>query len=734
MTMLNINGKRVRVDDGFRKLSPEQQQATVEEIAREMGMGDANTDLMALPPPGEDEPWADLVKSVGQKVDPRTNQPHGVPEFVPPGVEGYDAKTGEVAKPEAIGAEKWSERAAATLTGVLDLPVVGPALKSGTAALAAGATAPFADNSFGERYHDIRDRQEEVMEENPGYALAGKVVGSIGAMAPIASTALGAKALGITGSRLLPRMMASGASGAAISGADTAIRGGTAEEIAGSMAIGGGVGAAIPGVARGVEAGWRAVGDKVAPVLNAIRDPAREASRRIGSAIDLDASIRPGELLSQTDELVARQSGLPLINADRGGETTRAVARSVANQSPEARAVFENIASDRFAGQGARAAEFVKRISGGNADDLAFQQLIKDTARAVNKPAYSRAYASPAAQDMWHEGFEQLMQAPAMQAAARQATGRGANRAAVDGFTPVRNPFNFDQATGRMTLSQNADGTIARPTLQFWDQVKRNLDGAIGKAQRSGDNTYAGDLMSIKTRLVSMLDDAVPEYQAARQGAASFFGAEDALEAGRKFANSPRSVPETKAAFAKFNATEKAGFQAGYASELIDRIKAAGDRTNVINSVFKSQASRESMEMVFGPQKMKEIEAFVRVEDIADRLRGAMGNSTTARQLVELGIGAMGGGMMTGDLSGAAMGAIAVKGGRAALAKADRRVMLQMAQLLTQDNPKAISNAVMLARQNPKYMSALEAMGNALAVPVRAGAVIGTAGPATEAQ
>src|SRR5690606_28013258 len=166
---------------------------------------------------------------------------------------------------------------------------------------------------------------------------------------------------------------------------------------------------------------WRAAGDKAAPIINAVRDPAREASRRVGTAVERDIAASPTSVLTGADEAVARQNNIPLLNVDRGGETTRAVARSVANQSPEARAVIENVASDRFAGQGTRAVEFVKRLSGGNADDLQFQQLIRDTARAVNRPAYNRAYSSPAAQNMWHEGFEQLMQAPAMQSAARQA-------------------------------------------------------------------------------------------------------------------------------------------------------------------------------------------------------------------------------------------------------------------------------------------------------------------------
>ena len=38
MTTLTINGQKVKVSDDFLKLSPEQQNATVDEIAKSMGM------------------------------------------------------------------------------------------------------------------------------------------------------------------------------------------------------------------------------------------------------------------------------------------------------------------------------------------------------------------------------------------------------------------------------------------------------------------------------------------------------------------------------------------------------------------------------------------------------------------------------------------------------------------------------------------------------------------------
>lgn len=131
------------------------------------------------------------------------------------------------------------------------------------------------------------------------------------------------------------------------------------------------------------------------------------------------------------------------------------------------------------------------------------------------------------------------------------------------------------------------------------------------------------------------------------------------------------------------------------------------------------------MEMVFGPQKMKEIEAYVRVEEIVDRLRGSLGNSTTARQLVELGLGAGAGGYITGgDWKGMLAGAGAAKGARYIAQSANNKTMEPMAKLLVSDDPKALQQAIEHASKMPAFMKILENFSNGLAAPARGGAIM----------
>lgn len=603
------------------------------------------------------------------------------------------------------------------------IPVVGPAIQKGSDYLGTEAIGLATGQDPAEMRRQVEERRAGRAEQYPASAISGQLGGAIGSTGALGATAGGARALGVTGESLLGRILASGGSNAAISGADTVARGGDGADVVNNMAVSGGLGLAIPAAGEGINRIVSAVGNRVAPTIDAMIAPEQEASRRLGAAVARDRAASPEGVPGQFDEAVARVTGVPMINADRGGETTRALARSVANQSPEARNTIEKVASDRFGSQGLRASEFIRRLSGGAVDDIGYQQAIRDTARYVNKPAYRRAYAEGSNLVKTPE-LERLMGSPAVVSAMKRAITRGKDRAIKEGFGAF-NPAISVTDDGRILFNRTkSGGGTTFPDLQFWDYTKQELDDMANAAARSGENGSAATLRGLAADLRGELDNIVPSYRKAREGAASYFGAEDAIEAGKKFANSPRLIPEARQAIEKMAPAEKAGFQTGFASELIDKIGAVRDRTNVINQIFGSQAARSQIELVFGPQKAKALEAYVRVENLADKLRGAMGNSTTARQLVELGIGGGTGFALSGDWKGALTGAVVAKGGRLAADRANNQVMQIVAKMLTSDDPKIIESAVKQAAKSPAFMRALEDLGNAIAAPAR-GAAIG---------
>lgn len=223
MPTLNIEGHQVQVDDSFMSLTPEQQNATVDEIAKSLG--------------GPKQPVA---------VDPATNQPPGVPEFNP-GVKGYDPQTGNVTQ-DAIGTFMTA--------GAEGVPIIGGMLDKGVLNASAGLGSLISGQSFGQTKDQMQTLRDQSRESHPYARMAGNMAGAAVATAPLASTALGAKAFGLAPGMTLPaRMGASALTNGAISGADTAARGGDMRDIAGSTAIGATVGGALPIVGQGISAG-----------------------------------------------------------------------------------------------------------------------------------------------------------------------------------------------------------------------------------------------------------------------------------------------------------------------------------------------------------------------------------------------------------------------------------------------------------------------------------------------
>lgn len=684
MATLTVNGTKVTVDDSFLSLPSDQQEATVNEIASQLG----------VTPPAEAAPAPQINMSVSDRF--RTMNADNPPP----------------ARPDLLTST------AATVNGLV---ASVPFLQETSDAIMGVAGMPFG-RDYGETVRDLQAKRRQIAETAPVAHTAGEIGGILGSMGALGTTKLGAEALGLTG-KMLPtlgadwttgRIVNSGLSSAGYSGLQSIASGKQGGDVLSDMAVDGTIGALSPVVTKGVELGAKAIGNNIVRPVATMLNRDNEAIKRVSRAVVQDRGI--GGVMSGADEAVARQSGVPVMNADRFGQATRSLARTAANVSPEADGMLRRTVEDRFGSQADRAVSFVNRLMNGATDDLALQDALRNAASKSNDIAYTRARNNPNARAIWNQPIKELMQSDTFRAAINAAESRGSDRAAISGSKAVKNPFTFG-ADGAIGLRKMPDGSTALPSLDFWDQVKRNLDGMIGTAKRAGDNTTVSDLMGLKTKLVSALDQAVPEYRAARQGASAFFGADDAVEAGRNFLLSTRQTPEAARAVAKMTKAERDAFSVGFSSELIDKIKTSRDRVNVINSVFGSPEAREKMAIALGPQKARDLEAYVRVEGIVDQLRGAVtGNSTTAKQLIAAGVLGGGAGLWTsgGDvqtgLTWAAVASLGRRGLQAMGKRVDDQVMKKVAEMLVSQDPKVLQRAVHNATLSQQHMQALEAI------------------------
>ena len=123
-------------------------------------------------------------------------------------------------------------------------------------------------------------------------------------------------------------------------------------------------------------------------------------------------------------------------------------------------------------------------------------------------------------------------------------------------------------------------------------------------------------------------------------GAASFFGAENALDAGSNFVTMRAdNFQEAKAAWGKLNDSEKALFKEGFVQTLTNRLREKGDRQDVVNSIFlKSPAARERIRLALGDEGAKQLEAHLRFENIFALTKNIQGNSATSRRMFQVGI------------------------------------------------------------------------------------------------
>lgn len=559
---------------------------------------------------------------------------------------------------------------------------------------------PEAVKAYDEATTRERAETKTAEDQHPVASIAGNVAGAI-------ALPLGASASAAT----LPGRMATGAAvGAGLGGlsgvgegngvVDSLSRGAT------GAAIGGALGGVAPAAIEGVIRGTRAAAGPIANTLRGIRNPEDEAARRVATSIQRDIQADPSAASRLTPQEFAAslQQGGPATIMDLGGETTRALARSAANTSPEGRAALSRTINDRFEGQSDRVTGWLRNTFH-FPDANAQAQALTDVAKSVNRPAYAKAYAEGRA-GIWDDQLSELSQAPVVQEAVSAALKQAQNKSAsgaLNAATPERWVNN------------------GKPTLEFWDLVKRQIDQEINVAKRAGKNEDVGTLTEVKNVIVSKLDEAVPSYAKARAGAAQFFDAQDSLEAGKNYVTKNVVNSDVRRALAQMTPTERQLFQDGFVSEFVANINRVGDRRSVLNKIAESPAAREKLNIALGKDKAAELEAGLRVEGIMDMARNAVqGNSTTARQLAELGLaggayGFSGGGMNPFSDPGAVMNAALAYGALKGKNKINENVSRKVAEMLTSSDPAKLLQGIRVVTRNQNLFNSLRSADKGLA-------------------
>jgi hypothetical protein len=522
---------------------------------------------------------------------------------------------------------------------------------------------------------------------------------------------------------LVPAMGAGLAEGAAYGAAYGAGKseGGVQNRIEGGIGggfAGGALGAAAPAVVAGVGA----TAGKLASGVRAITNPTDEAARRVSKA--LIASDEAAREMRALGTKPLRLDGDPdaqaLINAgragqdrmlvDTGGDSARRLLRSATNNSPEAEEMAKSVLFDRSAGQTTRAIDFIKGLTGRQGSAYKAGGKLAAEKAAMTDPLYTVA-RELGDRPIWSKRLEALTGSDTVRSAMQEAAKVVDDRAISQGYGAMNAGVSFEN--GVMRFTRGADKRAALPNLEFWDQTKRILDSKVKTARQAGDMEAAGRIGEIAKTLRNELDGVVPAYRTARGVAANFFDAEDALDAGQKFALGKFDFDEVADMASKMKPKERDLFEEGFVSAYLNKISGTNDRRDLTKILMSDDKARKSFEVALGPQKTRELEAFLHIEKVMESAKDALGNSTTAKQLRDMGaagiLSGAAGGVSTGgsfDPTWALVGAL-TKGGYSKTKSAiDNKMAVRIVQMLTSKDPKKHALAIQMAAQ-PDTLEAL---------------------------
>lgn len=486
MATLDINGRKVQVDDGFLKLSPDEQNATVEEIAKTLG--------------------------------PAPAAPAAAPQAQPA------EQPAPAAAPENKSTLQSIREAIHAPTRVL---TNGFLLGLGDRARA-GMGAIIGDGTYGD---NLKKEQDETEQFRKDHAIAAPVLEGVGSVA----MPLGAIGAASKGTTLLGKTLLGMGAGAGIGGVQGAIESKdwtdipqTAKSAATGTAIGATIGGAIPVVGKLAGAGYRAVADAITGRAEGV---SRRASGHLVSAMEADT---PAAVKAQLDRL-----GPDAMLAD-AGPAFLGKAQGASLNSDEGRSILQGALTARDKATNVRIQDDVNRALGPAEDPQTVANAIRARRSEIDSQAYPAALDNAPAvrtapilgqlDDMIPRsvGLEQR----ALQTLRDMMT-RYERRPRVDATGHPMYDNRGHQLWDDVPVSQN-DASVLHKVKQELDNVIEYDAPGLG-VPASAFRTQQASLKELRFRLNEALERQVPGYAEANRASASLARRGEAVDLGTKY-------------------------------------------------------------------------------------------------------------------------------------------------------------------------------------------------------
>lgn len=449
---------------------------------------------------------------------------------------------------------------------------------------------------------------------NPKTALAGDVAGIVGQAASLPVTGLAslasraglpALATRFGAAPLLERAGGAALQAGGIGAAEKAIEtrgdiGSTAKNGLYSGILGG-VGSAT--IDTAIKAGRAAI--------NPLRGLAKSGPAEQQATARILLAARNAGIDDATAKAKLAELGPDGFIADVLGRHGESLARASANLSPDARTIIEGASKGRVGGQTDRLLDALVKSGRPIADS---PQAVKDKIAEASQPVITRAYnqARQAGYDMPKEPFEGILSSPKVKSAVERAGKEIRDRVAA---------YGPDQGS----------------QLALYDAAKKILDRMGWK---EGDDVAK----ALAKRLRETVDKNIPEYAGARKLAQAMKQKQESVDIGALGAKGG-AIPWNYQAMVS-GASDPRFVAQGYTTAMMDRVANRKAGQMPLDMITGTKAGKEALRSALGKDADAVLKQIAAERQFLSFDRSLTGNSTTARQLAELG-------MITGAGAGA---------------------------------------------------------------------------------
>jgi hypothetical protein len=555
---------------------------------------------------------SDVIKQALRKrfsAPAAPSHPEFNPANVPGGVPGYNAETGMV--------EEQFGRGRSATYGAADILGVGFG-EEAAATLGSALTGTPRDRVLAQ----MRMKQTQAQEQNPGSYLAGQIGGGIAQGVGLAGAGLSMGANAVrSGASLVRTAGASALDGLILGSLHGAGSGEGMEGRAKNAAVGGGLGlgmgAAAPYAVAGVQAAARPL---IAPIMARLR-PETYANQAMGEGLKRSGmtadDIANALTRSQADDQA-------MFNvADSMGHSGQRMLSTVARNPNNMRQTVVDTLTDRQMGQSDR---LVRALAEGfDAPDTAAQRTAALTA------------ARGATANTNYEAARQGAGAVDVSGALAQAD--DILRPGVNRLASPASGIADDSLEGAVRRAQRllTDGKSNLSDFSSVLRAKQEIGDMVEAARRTGKNNQARILAQINGKLDEALEASSSGYRAANDTFRQQSRAIDAIDTGAAATSGRTRATDNIAKFQGMAPDEQAAFRSGYADPMIARVEASSvsPTTNRARPLMTEKTGQEFPAFA-APGKGDQMgRRIAREQRMFETANTALGGSKTADNLAD---------------------------------------------------------------------------------------------------